>query len=55
IDEMLKPFNVYLIVDEAHSVGAYGNKGKGIVCELGLEHRVFARILTFNKAIASSG
>ncbi|CAG8801457.1 27811_t:CDS:2, partial [Dentiscutata erythropus] len=55
IDEILKPFNVYLIVDEAHSVGAYGNKGKGIVCELGLKHRVFARILTFNKAIASSG
>lgn len=43
-----------LIVDEAHSTGIYG-EGSGLVCALGLEKTVFARIHTFGKAMGSHG
>ncbi|RIA93191.1 aminotransferase [Glomus cerebriforme] len=55
IVEVLKPFNSYLVVDEAHATGVYGEQGRGIVCELGLERKVFARLHTFGKALASNG
>lgn len=44
----------YLIVDEAHATGIYGN-GKDLVCQLGLEEKVFARIITFGKALGNHG
>jgi 8-amino-7-oxononanoate synthase len=43
-----------LIVDEAHAVGVIG-KGLGLVQELGLEDQVFARIITFSKALGCHG
>ncbi|ORX47052.1 PLP-dependent transferase [Hesseltinella vesiculosa] len=47
--------NGFLIVDEAHATGVFGDHGKGVVCQLGLENRVFARIHTFSKALAGNG
>ena len=47
--------NAYLIVDEAHSTGIYGPLGRGRVAMLGLEDRVFARLHTFGKALATIG
>tara|TARA_Y100001933_G_scaffold70045_1_gene71234 strand:+ start:8264 stop:9418 length:1155 start_codon:yes stop_codon:yes gene_type:complete len=44
----------HLIVDEAHAVGVLGN-GKGLVSELGIEDRVFARLVTFGKALGCHG
>ena len=44
-----------VVVDEAHSTGVYGERGRGIVCSLGLESRVFARLHTFGKALACNG
>ncbi|WP_396591423.1 aminotransferase class I/II-fold pyridoxal phosphate-dependent enzyme [Allomuricauda sp. R78024] len=44
----------YLIVDEAHATGIYGN-GKDLVSQLGLEENVFARIITFGKALGNHG
>ena len=41
-----------LIVDEAHAVGVYG---KGLVQEGDLHQSVFARIVTFGKALGSHG
>ena len=46
---------LYLVVDEAHTNGLYGPQGEGLVVELGLEDAVFARILTFGKALGSQG
>ena len=46
---------LYLVVDEAHSNGIYGPHGEGLVAALGLEEAVFARILTFGKALGSQG
>ncbi|ARS34386.1 aminotransferase class I/II-fold pyridoxal phosphate-dependent enzyme [Pontibacter actiniarum] len=44
-----------LIVDEAHAVGLYGENGEGLVSALGLEQEVFARVLTYGKAMGSHG
>ncbi|MEO9512386.1 MAG: aminotransferase class I/II-fold pyridoxal phosphate-dependent enzyme [Flavobacteriaceae bacterium] len=43
-----------LIVDEAHATGIYGN-GRDLVSQLGLEENVFARIITFGKALGNHG
>ncbi|WBL25414.1 aminotransferase class I/II-fold pyridoxal phosphate-dependent enzyme [Zunongwangia sp. HGR-M22] len=47
--------NHFLIVDEAHSTGVLGISGMGLVCELQLQEKVFARIHTFGKAIGCHG
>jgi 8-amino-7-oxononanoate synthase len=47
--------DAYLIVDEAHSGGVFGTQGKGLVSELGLDDKVFAKIMTFGKAYGSHG
>lgn len=47
--------NAKLIVDEAHAVGVFGAKGEGLVAHLGLEDSVFARIITFGKAMGCHG
>ncbi len=49
-----KAKGIHLIVDEAHATGIYG-KGKGLVNELRLEKEVFARIVTFGKAMGCHG
>tara|TARA_B110000037_G_scaffold93490_1_gene110049 strand:+ start:2156 stop:3229 length:1074 start_codon:yes stop_codon:yes gene_type:complete len=52
---LCKSRNAYLIVDEAHACGVFGENGKGLVFELGLSHLVFARLVTFGKAYGSHG
>ncbi len=47
--------NGYITVDEAHSNGVLGACGRGVVCEAGLESRVFTRVLGFGKAIGCAG
>ena len=47
--------NLYLVVDEAHSAGLYGEKGVGLVTHLGLDNQVFAKLITFGKAYGSHG
>ena len=44
-----------VVVDEAHSTGIHGNKGQGLVAELGLSHQVYACIFTFGKAMGIHG
>ncbi len=45
----------FLITDEAHSVGVHGKNGIGLLQDLNLEKDVFARIITFGKALGSHG
>lgn len=45
----------FLVVDEAHSNGLFGEKGEGLIVEKNLTQQVFARIMTFGKAIGSHG
>ncbi|KAJ3099266.1 hypothetical protein HDU96_010763 [Phlyctochytrium bullatum] len=46
---------VRIVVDEAHSTGVRGPRGRGLTAELGLEERVFARLHTFGKAVGAHG
>ncbi|MES2557245.1 MAG: aminotransferase class I/II-fold pyridoxal phosphate-dependent enzyme [Bacteroidota bacterium] len=47
--------DAYLIVDEAHAGGVYGNGGNGLLEQLGLHQRCFARLYTFGKAYGTHG
>ncbi len=47
--------NFHLVVDEAHAIGVYGKSGEGLVQEMGLQDQVFARIITFGKAMGCHG
>ena len=49
---LCKQYNVHVVVDEAHAVGVFGF---GLVQLLGLESEVFARIVTFGKAMGCHG
>lgn len=55
VERLLPSGNGHIIVDEAHSNGIYGFQGRGIVCSLGLEDKIFARLHTFGKAIGCNG
>jgi len=48
-------YNCYLVVDEAHSLGVFGENGEGLVQMLGLQEQVFARIMTFGKGLGCHG
>jgi 8-amino-7-oxononanoate synthase len=55
ISEICKAYHANLIVDEAHAVGIFGQKGNGLVAKLNLQDQVFARIVTFGKALGTHG
>src|SRR5690606_34285856 len=52
--KLCKENNCFLVVDEAHATGVFG-KGTDLISELGLETEVFARIITFGKAMGCHG
>ena len=53
--EVCSRVGAHVIVDEAHSLGVYGEHGEGFVAEHGLEDAVFARVGTCSKALANYG
>ena len=53
--EMSEKYKARLIIDEAHALGVFGAKGEGLVQELGLEDRIFARVMTFGKGLGCHG
>ena len=55
ITALCKKYNANLIVDEAHTTGVIGKNGEGLVCNLKLEKKVFARVHTFGKALGCHG
>ena len=55
IADLCEKYGALLIVDEAHSTGIYGENGAGLVCQYGLENRVYARVHTFGKALGFHG
>ena len=44
-----------LVIDEAHAVGLFGTQGAGLLQALQLQDAVFARIVTFGKALGCHG
>ena len=55
ISDLCKLYQANLIVDEAHATGVFGKHGVGLVQSLNLEQDIFARIVTFGKAVGCHG
>jgi 8-amino-7-oxononanoate synthase len=55
IATLCERYGAHLIVDEAHATGVIGSKGVGLVQELGLQDKCFARVHTFGKALGCHG
>jgi 8-amino-7-oxononanoate synthase len=53
--EISGKYSSYLVVDEAHALGVFGEKGEGLVQMLNLQDKVFARIMTFGKGLGCHG
>ena len=47
--------NCYLVVDEAHALGVFGENGEGLIQHLHLQDKIFARIMTFGKGLGCHG
>jgi len=52
---LCEQYGAHLIVDEAHATGVRGLRGEGLVHELGLTGKVYARVHTFGKALGCHG
>lgn len=55
MSELISDFQAFMVVDEAHALGVFGHKGCGLVQHLKLQDKVFARIVTFGKALGCHG
>ncbi|WP_201457077.1 pyridoxal phosphate-dependent aminotransferase family protein [Chlamydia sp. 17-3921] len=55
IQELCEHYEAFLIVDEAHAIGIFGNYGEGLTTHLGLQNKVFATLYTFGKALGVHG
>ncbi|HSP41171.1 MAG TPA: 8-amino-7-oxononanoate synthase [Gillisia sp.] len=52
---LAEKYSAFLIIDEAHATGVFGQKGEGLVQAMNLEKKIFARIITFGKALGGHG
>jgi 8-amino-7-oxononanoate synthase len=53
--ELSEKFKALLVVDEAHALGVFGEKGEGVIQSQQLQNKVFARIMTFGKGLGCHG
>jgi len=53
--QLSEKYKCHLVIDEAHALGVFGDKGEGLVQQLGLQDQVFARIMTFGKGLGCHG
>lgn len=55
LDQYVPKERQCVVLDEAHSTGVYGRQGRGVAYALGEQRRVGIRLMTFGKAVGSSG
>ena len=55
IAAVTKKYGAYFMVDEAHSLGVYGDTGRGMVQALGIEDQVDFILGTFSKSVGTIG
>lgn len=59
MSQIAEQHNAYLVIDEAHALGVFGNPkatgGEGLVQSQQLQYKVFARIVTFGKGLGCHG
>ena len=48
-------YSALLVVDEAHALGVFGEKGEGVIQSQQFQNKVFARIMTFGKGLGCHG
>ena len=48
-------YNCLTVIDEAHALGVFGNHGEGLIQDLQLQQKIFARIMTFGKGLGCHG
>ena len=53
--QVSEKYNCLLVVDEAHALGVFGEKGEGLIQSLDLQDKIFARIMTFGKGLGCHG
>jgi 8-amino-7-oxononanoate synthase len=53
--QLSEKFNALLVVDEAHALCVFGEKGEGLVQSQNLQDKIFARIMTFGKGLGCHG
>lgn len=57
--QLSEKYKAYLVIDEAHALGVISNpetsSGEGLVQSLQLQDKIFARIMTFGKALGCHG
>ncbi len=53
--QLSEKYNCHLVVDEAHSLGVFGEKGEGVLQDLNVHEKIFARIMTFGKGLGCHG
>lgn len=52
---LAKDHNCRLVIDEAHAIGVCGHEGRGLLYDHAVNEYVFARIITFGKAVGAHG
>lgn len=55
ITELAERRGAAVIVDEAHGIGVFGERGGGLVNAVGAEEKIFARVYTYGKAFGAHG
>lgn len=53
--QLSEKFHALLVIDEAHALGVFGEKGEGVIQSQQLQDKVFARIMTFGKGLGCHG
>jgi 8-amino-7-oxononanoate synthase len=55
IIEIAEKHQALLVVDEAHALGVFGENGCGLLQQLQVQNKIFARIMTFGKGLGCHG
>lgn len=53
--QLSQQYNAHLIVDEAHGIGCFSTQGKGLCDLYEIQNDIFARVVTFGKAMGAHG
>lgn len=55
LTRLCEKHNCFLVIDEAHALGVFGQSGCGLVQQNGLHEKCFARLVTFGKGLGCHG